>query len=82
MGESLFVSHLFYSNPTNFYDPRIQNRIKKVQYSLESKTPLFSTVQTTPATVVDEFMIYKHESDHCMQYLKREKQKETNGNKK
>ncbi len=82
LGESLFISHLFYSSPTNFYDNRIQNRIKKIEYSLESNTPLFSTVQTTPASVVDEFMIYKHESKHCIQYLAQERQKEKDGNKK
>jgi hypothetical protein len=77
----LFVSHLFYSNPTNFYDNSIQNRIKKVQYSLESKTPLYSTVQDTPASVVDEFLIYKSESQHCIQYLERERKKK-DGDKK
>jgi hypothetical protein len=81
LGESLFVSHLFYSNPTNFYDNSIQNRIKKVQYSLESKTPLYSTVQDTPASVVDEFLIYKSESQHCIQYLERERKKK-DGDKK
>lgn len=81
LGESLFVSHLFYSNPANFYDNTIQNRIKKVQYSLESKTPLYSTVQDTPASVVDEFLIYKSESQHCIQYLERERKKK-DGDKK
>tara|TARA_R100000655_G_scaffold39662_2_gene74976 strand:- start:305 stop:565 length:261 start_codon:yes stop_codon:yes gene_type:complete len=82
LGESLFVSHLFYSNPTNFYDNRIQNRIKKVQYSLESNTPLYSTVESTPAKIIDEIMIYKHESKHCIQYLAKERQKEKDGDKK
>jgi len=81
LGESLFVSHLFYSNPANFYDHNIQNRIKKVQYSLESNTPLYSTVQDTPASVVDEFLIYKSESQHCTQYLERERKKK-DGDKK
>ena len=81
MGESLFVSHIFYSSPANFYDHNIQNRIKKVQYSLESKTPLYSTVQNTPASVIDEFLIYKSESDHAMQYLAKERKKK-DGDKK
>ena len=82
LGESLFVSHLFYSNPTDLYDHNIQNRIKKVQYSLESNTLLYATVENTPASVVDEFLIYKHESNHCMQYLAQERQKEKDGDKK
>ena len=82
LGESLYVSHLFYSDPTNFYDHRIQNRIKKVEYSLESRTPLFSSVQKTPASVVDEFMIYKHESQHCVNYLEQERKKEKKNAKK
>ena len=82
MGESLYVSPLFYSNPTDLYDHNIQNRIKKVQYSIASKTPIYSTVQNTPASVVDEFLIYKHESKHCMQHLAQERQKEKNGDKK
>ena len=81
MGESLYVSHLFYSNPTNFYDPKIQNRIKKVQYSLESNTPLYSTVQDTPASVVDEFLIYRAEKEHCIQHLTKERKKK-DGDKK
>ncbi len=81
IGESLFVSHLFYSNPTNFYDPKIQNRIKKVQYSLESNTPLYSTVQDTPAFVVDEFLIYSAEKEHCIQHLTKERKKK-DGDKK
>tara|TARA_Y100000401_G_scaffold117351_1_gene125762 strand:+ start:1584 stop:1964 length:381 start_codon:yes stop_codon:yes gene_type:complete len=81
IGESLFVSHLFYSNPINFYDHRIQNKIKKVQYSLESNTPLYSTVQETPAQVVDEFLIYKNESQHCIDYLDKERKKK-DGSKK
>ena len=79
IGESLFVSHLFYASPTNFYDHRIQNRIKKVQYSLESNTPLYNTVNDTPASVVDEFMIFTHESEHCKQNLTKERQKEKDG---
>ena len=81
IGESLFVSHLFYSNPANFYDPKIQNRIKKVQYSLESNTPLYSTVQDTPAYVVDEFLIYSAEKEHCIQHLTKERKKK-DGDKK
>ena len=81
IGESLFVSHLFYSNPRDFYDINIQNRIKKVQYSLESNTPLYSTVQHTPASVVDEFLIYSAEKEHCIQYLAKERKKK-DGDKK
>tara|TARA_R110000823_G_scaffold167796_1_gene299786 strand:- start:1786 stop:2193 length:408 start_codon:yes stop_codon:yes gene_type:complete len=81
IGESLFVSHLFYANPTNFYNNKIQNRIKKVQYSLESKTPLYATVQDTPASVVNEFLLYKSESEHCIQYLATERKKK-HGDKK
>jgi hypothetical protein len=81
IGESLFVSHLFYSNPTNFYDSEIQTRIKKVQYSLESNTPLYPTVQNTPARVVDEFLMYGAEKEHCINYLMKERQKK-DGSKK
>ena len=75
IGESLFVSHLFYSSPANFYNHKTQNRIRKVQYSLESNTPLYSTVQHTPASVVDEFLIYSAEKDHCIQHLAAERKK-------
>jgi hypothetical protein len=66
----------------SLYDFKIQNRIRKVQYSLESKTPLYKTVDRTPAKVVDEFMIYKHESQHCINNLAQQRQKEKDGDKK
>ena len=85
IGQSLFVSHLFYCSPIIFYDHKIQNRIKKVQYSLESNTPLYTTVNNTPASVVDEFMIFRHESEHCKSEIlqkQKKEQKVENGSKK
>ncbi len=76
IGQSLFVSHLFYSNPKFFYDQKIQTDIRAIEYSLESNTPLYTTVQKTPAKIVDKFMMYRHESDHAIEYIKEEKIKE------
>lgn len=79
LGQSLYVSHLFYSDPTLFFDFSIQNEIRKIEYSLSSGTPMYNTVLETPASVVDQFMIYKHEKKHCEKYIQEENDKKNKG---
>ena len=39
-------------------------------------SPVEKSIEKTPAKIVDKFMMYRHESDHAIEYIKEEKIKE------
>tara|TARA_R100000278_G_scaffold55914_1_gene46405 strand:- start:662 stop:979 length:318 start_codon:yes stop_codon:yes gene_type:complete len=74
IGKSLYISAGYFVDYEKLVCNKIQNTIKKVTYSNKTKTPVYSTVQETPVSFIDDYFIIDEEIDSI--------NKETKANKK
>tara|TARA_R100001594_G_scaffold65971_1_gene100308 strand:- start:1189 stop:1401 length:213 start_codon:yes stop_codon:yes gene_type:complete len=70
---------MYFANNSDLIDTECQAMIKSYLYTKESSTPPFSSLQTTPASFIDDFMIVRDELNHIHNQEIRESQ--ANGNK-
>tara|TARA_R100001530_G_scaffold44863_2_gene33949 strand:+ start:1340 stop:1627 length:288 start_codon:yes stop_codon:yes gene_type:complete len=66
IGETLYTEHFFFCNTSELLDENVQQRIKEYSYCKTFSTPPYSSLQKTPAKIIDEFMLIEKE----LNYLK------------
>lgn len=67
--ETLYVEHFYFANTYELIDKKIQQRIKEYNYCKAFNCPPFSSLNETPAKVVDEFL----EIENIMLNIRNEK---------
>ena len=55
MGEALYTQALFFADINKFVTEKIQNRIKEYLFCKNFNTPMFPSMQETPAEIIDDF---------------------------
>lgn len=63
IGQSLYHQHFFFANTQDVICSKSQSMIKEYLYSVASSTPPFRSIQETPASYIDQYMIIKEEID-------------------
>ena len=61
VGEALYNQLFFFSDPEHFYEIDCQNLIKKYIYCEAFNCPPYPSLEETPATLVDDFLLIKRE---------------------
>jgi len=61
IGTALYHQHFFFANPNELLDSKSQRLIKEYSYCKETKTPPYPSIQETPASYIDDFMIIRDE---------------------
>ena len=74
IGDTLYTEHFFFCNTSELLDQEVQQRIKEYSYCKTFNCPPFSSLQETPANIIDEFMLIEKELNHL-------KAKDSNGSK-
>lgn len=64
MGEALYLQAGHFVNYSLLVDDEIQTTIKKYIYTKLSNTPPYRSVQETPFTFIDDFLVIDQESKH------------------
>ena len=70
LGEALYKQSLFIVNDVLLIDQEMQNLIKKYQFCKKFNCPPYPSLQDTPASLVESFMII---DDEIQQYTLKEK---------
>ena len=73
MGEALYTQALFFADINKFVTEKIQNRIKEYLFCKNFNTPMFPSMQETPAEIIDDFMIIDEEYSSCVKHNKKNK---------
>tara|TARA_Y100000310_G_C20668533_1_gene808974 strand:+ start:219 stop:584 length:366 start_codon:yes stop_codon:yes gene_type:complete len=60
-GEACYYEHLFWANSHDLIDTKSQTMIKSFLYCQESNTPPFKSLENTPASFIDSWMIVANE---------------------
>ena len=76
IGQVLYMSIPFFANLSSFLSQSSQLLIKKFQYCKLTNTPPYQTLDQTPATIVDNFMVIDSEINS----INKELREENNGN--
>ena len=71
--DAIYSEHFFFCNTSELLDAKIQQRIKEYNYCKAFNTAPYTSLNETPATVVDDFL----EIEYIMKTIKQER----NGNK-
>tara|TARA_R100001443_G_C3362116_1_gene179243 strand:- start:3057 stop:3377 length:321 start_codon:yes stop_codon:yes gene_type:complete len=61
IGETLYIEHFYFANTIDLLDIKYQNIIKKYNFSKSFNTPAYPSIQETPASIIDDFMIIDNE---------------------
>tara|TARA_Y100001963_G_scaffold152114_1_gene236294 strand:- start:5070 stop:5411 length:342 start_codon:yes stop_codon:yes gene_type:complete len=61
VGQSLYYQHLHFCCPSKIYDPKIIREIKGIKYCMDSGTPPYSDLESTPFDFIQKFEIYNTE---------------------
>ena len=78
VGESLYKQLRFFCNDELFLSNSIQNDIKKYHYSTISHTSPYASIDGTPATFIDKFLLIHSEIKYIKSTLEKEKEKNAN----
>ena len=73
MGEALYTQALFFADMNLLISPKIQNRIKEYLFCKNFNTPMFPSMQETPAEIIDDFIIIDEEYSACIKHNKKNK---------
>ena len=65
LGEALYMQIAFFADPNLLIDIGSQNRIKEYQFCKRFSCPPYKDMQSTPANLIDEFMIIDQEFHNC-----------------
>tara|TARA_Y100001963_G_scaffold73836_3_gene102682 strand:+ start:187 stop:516 length:330 start_codon:yes stop_codon:yes gene_type:complete len=74
IGDTLYTEHFFFCNTEDIVDQDCQNTIKKYLFCKAFSVPPYKSLDETPATIIDDYMLIENE----LNYLK---SKENNGRK-
>ena len=66
IGESLFTQCAFFANYEMLLEPKYQQRIKEYSFCKTFSTPAYPSMQETPATLIEDFMIIEEEMNKCV----------------
>ena len=69
ISETIYSEHFFFCNTYELVDKKIQQRIKEYNYCKAFSVPPYSSLNDTPAKVVDDFL----EIEYIMSNIKKEK---------
>lgn len=72
IGTALYHQHFFFANSQDLLDGKCQRLIKEYSYCKDTNTPPYPSIQQTPASYIDDFMIIK---DEIYEYKKNKKDK-------
>ena len=61
IGETLYIEHFYFANTFDLLDVKYQNIIKKYNYSKSFNIPPYPSIQQTPASIIDDFIIIDNE---------------------
>ena len=61
IGEALYTQLFLFTDPVHIYDKDCQNLIKKYVFCDSFNCPPYPSLQQTPADLVDDFLLIKHE---------------------
>ena len=61
IGEALYTQLFFFADPAHIHDKDCQNLIKKYVFCDSFNCPPYPSLQVTPADLVDNFLLIKHE---------------------
>ena len=73
LGEALYTQACFFTDFNLIVDTECQNRIKEYQFCKKFSCPPHPSLQSTPANIIDDFMIIDEEYTHCMENSQKEK---------
>ena len=73
MGEALYTQACFFTDFNLIVDTECKNRIKEYQFCKKFSCPPHPSLQSTPANIIDDFMIIDEEYTHCMENSQKEK---------
>ena len=73
LGEALYTQSFFFTNFDLIVDVKCQNRIKEYQFCKKFNCPPHPSLQSTPANIIDDFMIIDEEYNLCMEHSQKEK---------
>ena len=65
MGEALYTQSFFFTSNEMLVDAECQNRIKEYQFCKKFNCPPHPSLQSTPANIIDDFMIIDEEFNLC-----------------
>jgi hypothetical protein len=74
VGEAVYLETFYFANQSDLVDPNCQAMIKSYMYCKESSTPPFSSLEKTPASFIDQFMIIKNELNYIHNQAIKERQ--------
>ena len=69
ISETIYAEHFFFCNTSELLDSKIQERIKEYNYCKAFNTAPYTSLNETPAKVVDEFL----EIEYTMNSIKNNK---------
>ena len=69
ISDTIYSEHFFFCNTSELLDKNIQQRIKEYNYCKAFNTAPFSSLNETPAKVVDDFL----EIEYIMSNINKEK---------
>jgi len=61
VGEALYTQHFFFADHRQLYSQKCQNLIKKYIYCDTFNCPPYPSLEETPASLVDSFLLIKNE---------------------
>ena len=73
LGEALYTQISFFADINRFITEKIQNRIKEYLFCKNFNTPMYSSMQETPAEIIDDFTIIDQEYIACIKHNKDKK---------
>ena len=75
IGEVLYVEHFYYANTNELIDNNIQNTIKKYNFCKAFHVPPYPSLDTTPVSVMEDFMTIEKEVNDYMEKINKQKGK-------
>ena len=67
IGETLFIEHFYFANTFDLLSVKHQNIIKKYNFTKSFNIPPYPSLQETPASIIDDFIIIENEINQLKQ---------------
>ena len=74
VGEAIYTQVPFFADERLFVTDKIQNRIKEYLFCKTFSTPIYRSVQETPAQIVDDFLVIDEEFKACKKHNNKDKE--------
>tara|TARA_B100000519_G_C14260544_1_gene447577 strand:- start:7063 stop:7341 length:279 start_codon:yes stop_codon:yes gene_type:complete len=73
IGTALYYQHFYFANSQDLLSSKYQRIIKEYSYCKDTNTPPYPSIQHTPASYIDNFMIIKEEINEFYKQQKEDK---------